>query len=155
MLSVRKFLFHDYGASIAWMLALGFWLVAVALPEGRSLLVHYPRYRWFGLGWSVLFASLLAWRLHRISHLFRVGQVATARVTHVTKGRNIAYYYTFKHEGASIEAYANVPRWGTSVPTLKEGQSVEVLYDPMRPARSIVRQLFEEGHVSASDRHAV
>lgn len=145
-LSVRKFLVHDYPASLASLLIIGVWLLGVLLPDGRMLLTQDRGFLAFVVTWTGIWSLLLIWRLRRLLRLFRIGRTATARITVVWvpawPGRGpFTYSFAFDHQGSRVCTNMHVFRMRTA-PSLARGQTVQALYDPAEPTRAVILELF-------------
>jgi len=143
-LSFRKVLVNDYASSLAWVIPVATWLWFALLPDGRRMLAHDPGAVRFLIILTGVFSSILVWRLHRALRLFRFGRIAPAHVTTVwTSWRGpFTYDFAFEHDGHHISARMHVARWRRA-PALRQGQDVEALYDPARPKRAIILQVFQ------------
>ena len=143
-LSVRKFIAHDYPASLALLFILSFWLIGVLFPDNRRLLTQEIPFAAFAVMWTGVWSILLSWRLLRLLRLFRIGRVAMARITVVFVPRRgpFTYNFAFDHEGHRVRATMHVFRMRLAA-SLKRGQTVHALYDPTQPTRAVILELFE------------
>ena len=148
-LSIRKTLVHDYPAVLALSAIAGLWLVPIWDAVDRRAAAQDSGLLPFLFATTVPLVAVVLWRLHRASRLFRVGCVAAASITSVQVSRRgpITFCFAFEHEGEHIRARMRVADWKfvrwKRVPAFKRGQSVEALYDPARPSRAIILQLFQ------------
>jgi hypothetical protein len=144
-LSVRRILWNDYPSSIAWMFMVSVWLIGALIPEYRPLLTQLP-FMLFLIAWTLLWSSVLVWRLQRAFRLLRSGRVAPARVTRVYWGGwrrgPFTYAFAFEHDGGRVRARMHVARMSWR-PALVRGQRVDAAYDPKHPTRAIILQLFQ------------
>lgn len=111
-----------------------------AFPSARSpwgLLLE------FGLPVALACACLLAWRCKRVLDLFRFGALAAGEITSVQfskdRGR-IGFRYDLN--GVKYQSWQPVHQT-KRVLELEIGQQVQVLFDPQKPGRAVVQQLFE------------
>jgi uncharacterized protein DUF3592 len=144
--SVRRFLAHDYPASLALLFIVGAWLPGALLPGGRRLFSHESRFAAFLVIWTGIWSILLGWRLLRLLRLFRIGRIAPARVTVVWvprwPGRGpFTYNFEFDHHGRSVRARMHVFRMRVA-PSLESGETVQALYDPTHPTHAVILELF-------------
>lgn len=141
--SVRRIIWNDWPALAS---AIGIPMV-LAIAWGIPLLQPVPGgARGFSIGFSVVgvlvCAALLGWRVRRIARLFargrRVEGVVTALMMSGDRGR-LEFFYRL--DGREHATWQPVHRT-RAVMALAESGRIEVLVDPARPDRAIVKALF-------------
>lgn len=88
-------------------------------------------------------AAALAWRLWRVARLCARGRTAPGEITglQIVKDRG-RLKFVFEHQGQPVESWTPVHK-SKAVLALQPGQEVEVLFDPDRPGRAIVKHLYQ------------
>lgn len=87
--------------------------------------------------------AALVWRLWRVARLFARGRTAPGEITGLKFVRDRGrLMFVFQHEGKSVHSWTPVHK-SKAVMALQPGQAVDVLFDPDRPIRAIVRHLYE------------
>ena len=91
---------------------------------------------------TLILFGILAWRIWRIYGLFNSGEELTGKITHVhlvkDRGR-VEYAYHFR--GEEIHSWSPVHQ-SKRVLALRPGQSVQLLVNPLRPNRAIIKSLY-------------
>jgi hypothetical protein len=118
-----------------------FWAIALIFPHLPTSRGQVPTFLTVAI--TVGLAAIIAWRLGRIARLFSVGRSAPGAVTdlQIAKDRG-RLMFVFQHEGKSVHSWTPVHK-SKAVMALQPGQAVDVLFDPDRPNRAIVRHLYE------------
>jgi len=130
----------DYTAALALMAPFIFWLLFWMLSITHIVDMQIPRYVVIVL----TFASLLlvAWRCWLISQIFANGVATQAEVQHVwfsgDRGRLV---FTFIWERAPLQKNSMIPK-NEYTESLREGQAIMVMVDPLHPKRAFVRDLY-------------
>lgn len=140
--SIRKAIWTDWPALAAAVGIPIFWGIHIAFPYLRpgtqsSPPIILPIVATVGL------AILLLWRIRRISNLFAAGRTAVAQVLLLSISRDRGRVeFAFEHQGQLVRSWSPVHKC-KPVLALKQGDVVEVLFDPARPTHAIIKHLYE------------
>ena len=134
----------DYPAFASAIAIPIFWLVYFGFPYLRPQSEGSPPIV-LAVSTSLVCAIVLIWRVQRVSQLFASGRSAPGRVTRVAISRDRGRLeFSFEHNGDLVHSWSPVHKT-KAVLSLQPGDSVDVLFDPNRPATAIVRQLYQAG----------
>lgn len=146
---LSKILRIDYGALIGAILPVMGWLLAylnVYQPRLMEMLGAGPFPAWISLSVAGLFSiigiPLFLHRVRAIRRLFQEGTKVEAEITLAKFWRDRGRVEVrFEHAGAQVETGLALHRT-EEAEQLQVGDSVVVRYDPKRPSRIIIPQLF-------------
>jgi len=91
---------------------------------------------------SLLACGILCWRIHRIHRLFSRGEKARGYITRIHLARDRGRIeFMYERDGRSHTCWTPVHQ-NRAVLALQIGQEVDLLVDPARPTRAIIRHLY-------------
>jgi len=140
--SVRNVVWNDWPA-LATVIAVAMtWIIHFGLPYLQRRAAPLPM--WLPGGLSVVLVALLAWRIGRVRWLFAHGASAVGVVTDlwIAKDRG-RLEFVFEIDGERVRSWMPIHRT-KAVLSLSPGDRVDLLFDPGRPKRAIVKRLFEK-----------
>lgn len=140
--SLRKVVWNDWPAlataiavPMTWMVQFGFlYLQRKATPLPL----------WLPACLSVVLIALLSWRIGRVRWLFVHGVPVVGAVTGlwIAKDRG-RLEFVFEVGGERVRSWMPIHKT-KAVLSLSQGDRVDLLVDPGRPTRAIVKRLFEK-----------
>lgn len=117
------------------------WILHLGLPFLQRKSVPLPL--WLPAGLSVVLIALLVWRIGRVRWLFVHGVPVVGTVTGVWIAKDRGRLeFMFEIDGARVRSWMPVHKT-KAVLSLSPGDRVDLLVDPGRPTRAIVKRLFE------------
>jgi len=138
--SLHKAISTDWPALAAAVFIPMSWLIWGLFPYLRSTSNGVSL--WIPVSITSAAVLVLIWRLQRIRSLLTNGRSAPARITglYISKDRG-RLEFAFEHNGQLIQSRTFIHRT-KAVLALQPGALVEVVFDPDRPKRAIVKHLY-------------
>jgi hypothetical protein len=140
-LSVFKIMQNDWPSLFVALGAPGIWVVYFVFPFLRpdANITTMP-----AIIISFLCLATLAWRILRVHWYFYSGHQTTGVLSELKIVRDRGRFeYEYQVGSESLSSWCPVHK-SKQVMAYRQGDVLTVLYDPARPGRSIVKELFEK-----------
>lgn len=140
---LKKIVLTDWPALFCSISIPGIWLIGFVFPFlRRGAEFGRDEMLTIALPLSLLAAGVLLWRISRVQTLFRRGAVVRGAITRILLARDrgrVEFRYEF--DGERFDSWMPVHQ-SSEVRALRESQEIDLLVDPSRPRRAIIRHLF-------------
>ena len=150
--SVLRVIWTDPISSFAAMLPVTMWVLFIVLASlgrvpditgrGRDPFTHAPSDIYLAIGFTVVMAPMLLWRVLSIRGLFADGIEVPGTITDLSffGGRGWVKY-TYTYQDVTYRGWNSIMKTDRSG-TLKPGDQVTIVFRPDKPKRAAIRQLY-------------
>lgn len=140
--SIRAIIWNDWPALASAIGTVMVWLLYFGYPLLKRSLAADPYFSSLIVVSTLVLLGLLSWRILRVLSLFAHGVVVPGRITSIQLVKDRGRIdYAFQFGELALSSWSPVHQTAR-VLALAPGQSAEVLVNPKKPERSILKALY-------------